>query len=135
MKPFWIAIVIVLALFPEGASRSLRSGNRWFSSPEKELGCRIREERGPGQLFVSAKGRTSFYADGKNLPFPSNPLSEIADYLENRGVHFIVIDERRAKRRTPELVEALKTHPRFEEYARAEGKKTAIIAYRYLPRG
>ncbi|MCA8958921.1 MAG: hypothetical protein KDC38_00350, partial [Planctomycetes bacterium] len=131
IAPIWVAIAIAALALPEGLNRSLRSGNGWFTCPEKKLGRRIRSEFGPGQRFVSAKGRTSFYAEGENLILPSNPLEDIAAFMANRDIRFLVIDVDRASERRPELLDALEHSDHFVEYARARGKEADLIAYRF----
>ncbi len=133
----WVLLAMVVLLVPEGMNRSLRSGNRWFSSPEKELGQKMREDalgRGDDDLrIVSVKARATFYARGTNLTFPSNPISDIAIYMKNRDADFLVIDLERERKRRPKFVEELLTTSQFQEFVRAGVAGEELVAFRFQP--
>ncbi|MFN0058710.1 MAG: glycosyltransferase family 39 protein [Planctomycetota bacterium] len=94
----WVAVALTLALLPEALHSTLKSQNRWFSSPEAALGERLRDRAGVDQNIVSQKGLVTYYAGGRHLPLPAEPLPAILDYMKNRDARFLVLDRYRRER-------------------------------------
>ncbi len=125
-----LVLVSIFLLSPEALASGARNDWDWFSSPEKRLGQRLREEFGSGCRFVSAKGRVAFYADGTNLGLPSDPLEAVVDYMENRDCDFLVVDLRRAQKRREDLYRELQRTPRLELAMETKGNDWQIGVYR-----
>lgn len=114
-----VVVLTMVATLPQSVYSAGAFGEGWWRSSERILGDRLRERFGAEQQFVSAKGKTAWHAHGSNLLLPtSNPLADIAEYMQNREARFLVLDHARSRSWIVEIATALKSDDRFVEVER-----------------
>ncbi len=133
VTPAWVIVGIALLTLPQGLARIAWTPAGPRSSAERILGERLAEKYGTGQVYVSAKGKVAWYAEGSQVSLPTAPLADVATFMSLRNARFLVVERERIARRYPELWQELKVSPLFREIDREVHRNVDLRAYELLP--
>lgn len=127
--PRWTALVLLLTLLQVCHHLDwFRYG--WRPAPEPILAARLQSKLAADESILSDKGRVSWYVGAKHLPIPTATAEETLRFLENRKCRWVVVDERSAKRRRPELWQLLQDRERFQLADEEQGAGRTLLLYR-----